>query len=168
MHGFWVVRQHHICGWLVWWIWLICRSSLKCIYGMDMVSSDLHDLVMVWLLFLVSWYSWLLLSSSFLCKLKVIFVVCYYCMAKFLDVKIMHAHMCSPFLSEIENNKSSYFSWITLYIENAMSQWYSFSIGFHCISSCLRDDAMMLPQHLICVSKYKEVLRLSESQCSWG
>ena len=31
-------------------------------------------------------------------KLKVIFVVSYYSMAKFLNMKIVHVHMCSPLL----------------------------------------------------------------------
>ena len=48
-------------------------------------------------------------------------------------VKIMHANMWSPFLANISmiltlscySKKLSYLSWITLYIEHAISQWYS-------------------------------------------
>ena len=40
--------------------------------------------------------------------------------------------------------------------------------GFHSISSYLGDDTMMLPQYLIYVGLFEEVLRLFESQFSWG
>ena len=36
------------------------------------------------------------------------------------------------------------------------------------ISSYLSDDAMMLPQHLPCMSEFDELLRLFESQVSMG
>ena len=42
----------------------------KCIcilsYGSDMERSDLHDLVMVWLMCIIKWYLWSLLLSAFL------------------------------------------------------------------------------------------------------
>ena len=40
------------------------------------------------------------------------------------------------------------------------------TLGFYCIASYLGDDAMMLSQHLTCVSKFEEVLRRSKSQGS--
>ena len=55
--------------------------------------------------------------------------------------------------------------WVRIYLG------LSGQLGFHCIpciSSYLGDDAMMLPQHLTCVSEFEEVLRLSESQGTWG
>ena len=51
----------------------------------------------------------------------------------------MHLHMCSLLLGKfwvwhshyhVHLTKSSYFSWITLYVEHAMSKWYWFSDRF--------------------------------------
>ena len=53
------------------------------------------------------------------------------------------------------SNKSSYFSRTTLYVEHAISD-INPPLGFHYISSCLGDDATILPQCLTCVSKFKK------------
>ena len=53
-----------------------------------------------------------------------------------------------------QSKKSS--SRITLYIEYARSDIHP-QLGFHCISSCLGNDAKMLLEHLTCVTEFKEV-----------
>ena len=89
-------------------------------------------------------------------------------------VTLLSGNLSMPLTLSCLFNKSSFFSRITQYSEHAISKWYSSSTRFSFrtlpifMFAWWCHDAMMLPQHLTCVSEFKEVLRLSESQGSWG
>ena len=81
--------------------------------------------------------------------------------ARIFMLNILDGHLSMRLTLSYPSNKSSYFSWITLYVVHGISK---FSLlGFYCIpciSTYLGDDAMIVHQHLTCVSKFW-VLRFS-------
>ena len=84
-------------------------------------------------------------------------------------VLILLGVFCMNFQISCLPNKSSYFLQITLYAEHARSDVHP-SLRFHCIpcqSSYSSDNAMVIPQYLICVSRFEKVYGLSKGQCSW-
>ena len=67
------------------------------------------------------------------------------------------------------SNILSHFSQITPNVGYVISEWYSFVMVFisYLAYPYFGDNAMMLPQHLTCVSEFKEVLSLYKNQGSW-